>query len=174
MSSKCLNRPVSAWISTSLMKPLIAGTQQIFIFFCPKSKNAVFKYRLVASFDISVFGILAEWDRRLLGYERLAVRLVTGRIAARNLLQRCAFAATWPSRRCGPFFLSKAKQKCKFAKGQAITVAPKSFIHSQHIWTTCAMTWHVDSARVLPLLTLTIWILLRRRQREKVVWIQIS
>jgi len=154
-----LNRTVSAWIRASLVKPLIAGDTTDFHFFLPKSENAVFKYRLVASFDISVFGLLAEWDRRLLEYERLAVRHTTGHIAARNfcsgaLLRQASHRVVSDPWTCQIqnriAEMKKAKRLrllrrvCKTEllkwKGQATSVAPKRYRQSQHFRMTCAMT----------------------------------
>ena len=96
------------WVITKKYKLLIIACQFSII------------YTTIASFDISVFGLLAEWDRRLLGYERLAVQLMTERITARNFLQRCTVAARKPPRRFGHLNLPNSKQKCEFAKGQVI------------------------------------------------------
>ena len=114
ISAKRLNQTTSAWIGTSLVKPLIAGDTTDFRFFLPKSKNAVFKYRPVALLNISVFGLLAEWDRRLLRYRQnvgSSSSGMMGRIAGRNFLpELCTFAATLPSRRFGPtLILAKFK-----------------------------------------------------------------
>ena len=58
ISAERLNRTASAWIGTSLVKPLIAGDTTDFHFFLPKSENAVFKYRPFAHLNIS---FLASW-----------------------------------------------------------------------------------------------------------------
>ena len=56
ISAERLNR--TARVSTSLVKPLIAGDTTDFHFFLPKSENAVFKYRPFAHLNILV---LASW-----------------------------------------------------------------------------------------------------------------
>ena len=111
--------------------------------FWPKSENAVFKYRLVAPLDISDFGLLAEWDWRLIGYVRLAVLHLTGRIVARGFLQTVRFCGKLAIASFRTLDLAKFKTELWICRRPSDVVAPKNFILSTHFRMTFRISWHV-------------------------------